>query len=107
MPHPIELRLQAGTRSPGDLVVSIQDKTFDYLLSSPAAEIRVSSYLDRDWEHVDAMYAEIFVAESCAFECKVTQVIPGSRTRKNITLPGPMQEGEQLIIIVARTPVAR
>lgn len=107
MPYPLELRLKAGTRSPGDLIVTVQDKTFDYLLSSPAPEIRVSAYLDRDWPQVEATYAELFVNESCAFECAVKQVIPGSRTRKNITLPGPMQEEEQLVIIVGRTPIAR
>jgi len=106
MPH-IELRLQNGISSPEDLVVTVQDATFEYLMSSPALEIRVSAYLDRDWPKVEANYAEIFVAENCEFESKITRIIPGSRTRKNITLPGPMKEGEQLVVVVTRTPKAQ
>jgi hypothetical protein len=103
MPHTLELRLKAGERSPGDLVVTVQDKTYDYLLSSSAEEIRVSAYLDRDWPQVEAKYAELFVGESCPFESLVKQVIPGSRTRKNIALPCAMHAEEQLVVIVGRT----
>lgn len=103
----IELRLESGSRSAGDLLLSVQDKTYDYLMVSPAAEIRVSAYLDRDWPEVQAQYAEIFVNDSCAFECKVVQVIPGSRTRTKVTLPGEMHEGEQLVVIVSRKPIPR
>jgi hypothetical protein len=102
MPH-VELRVKAGLRSPLDLRLVVQDKTFDYLMSSPATEIRVSAYLDQDWENVDATYEELFVADICKFQSKVTKVIAGSRTRKNIVLPGPMTEGEQLTVLVART----
>ena len=100
----IELRVNPGVRSSGDLLLSIQDKTFDYLMSSNAAEIRISAYLDQDWPEVAAEYAEVFVHETCAFDSKVTKLIPGSRTRKNIVLPGFMKEGEQLTILVNRTP---
>ena len=103
MPN-IELRLQSGTRSPGDIILNVQDKTFDYLMCSGATDIRISAYLDRDWPKVEAMYAEVYVSGSCAFETKVTKLIPGSRTRTGITLPGPMEEGEQLIVLVTRTP---
>src|SRR4051794_34417218 len=87
MPHSIELRLHAGTRSPGDVVVTVQDKTFDYLLSSVSPEIRVSAYLDRDWPLIEAKYAEIFVADSCPYQSQITQIIAGSRTRKGLSLP--------------------
>ena len=103
----IELRLQSGVRSPGDITVTVQDKTFDYLMVSPAHEIRVSAYLDRDWPKVEAAYEEIFVSENCAFQSKVSQIIPGSRTRGKITLPAAMEEGEQLVILVKRVPIAR
>ena len=102
MPH-IDLRTQSGTRSPDDIILNVQDKTFDYLMSSPATEIRVSAYLDRDWPKVEAMYAEIFVAENCMYDSKVTKLIPGSRVRSTVSLPGPMEEGEQLVILVTRT----
>ena len=101
MPN-IELRLQLGARSPGDLVLSVQDKTFDYLMSSAATEIRVSAYLDRDWPNVEAEYAEVFVHETCAYESKVTKVLPGSKFRPKVPLPGPMEEGEQLTLLVKR-----
>ena len=98
----IELRLQPGMRSPEDLVVNVQDNTFDYLVSSPTSEIRVSAYFDRDCPRVEASYAEIFVQEGCQFESKILKIIPGSKTRKPIVLPGPMQNGEQLVVVVAR-----
>jgi hypothetical protein len=100
----VELRVTAGERGPDDLSLVVQDKTFDYLMVSPASEIRVSAYLDQDWSEVRATYAELFVAENCSFESKVTKVIPGSKERKGIVLPGPMEEGEQLTILVNRTP---
>jgi hypothetical protein len=107
MPHLVELRVHAGTKSPEDIVVNVQDKTYDYLLTSVTPEIRVSAYFDRDWPQVQAKYAELFVSESCAYQSNITQLIPGSKTRKNITLPGPMEEEEQLVIIVKRVPVQR
>jgi hypothetical protein len=100
----VELRIKAGLRSPEDLSLVIQDKTFDYLMISPATEIRVSAYLDQDWPAVQADYAELFVADNCGFSSKVTKIIPGSKERKGIVLPGPMEEGEQLTILVSRSP---
>ena len=98
----IELRLQAGVRSPGDILLSVQDKTFGYLMSYPSTEIRISAYLDRSWPQVETMYAEVFVSDTCRYQFKVTQLIPGSRTQRKIILPGPMEEGEQLTILVNR-----
>ena len=103
----IELRLQSGTRSAGDIILTVQDKTFNYLLTSYAREIRVSGYLDRDWPQVEAKYEEIFVSDDCSFISKVTQVIPGSKTREKLTLPCAMEEGEQLTILLARTVIAK
>jgi hypothetical protein len=102
----IELRAEAGVRGPNDLSLVIQDKTFDYLMVSPALEIRVSAYLDQDWPMVQANYAELFVADNCGFTSKVTKVIPGSKERKGIVLPGAMTEGEQLTVLVTRSPIA-
>jgi hypothetical protein len=102
----VELRVEAGVRGPNDLSLVVQDKTFDYLMVSPALEIRVSAYLDQDWPMVLASYAELFVADNCGFASKITKVIPGSKERKGIVLPGPMTEGEQLTVLVSRTPIA-
>lgn len=98
----IELRKKSGTRSPSDVVLTVQDKTFDYLQTTITPEIRLSAYFDRDYPMVDAMYEEVFVSDDCAFESKIVSMTPGSRTRKGIVLPGPMTTGEQLVIIVAR-----
>ncbi|MEO5968994.1 MAG: hypothetical protein ABIQ95_03635 [Bdellovibrionia bacterium] len=100
----IKLRIKAHTKSAEDLVVNVQDATFEYLMSSTVSEIRVSTYFDRDWPRVEAEYAEIFVNDECQFESRIVKVIPGSRTRSSISLPGEMKEGEQLIVIVARGP---
>lgn len=105
MPH-IELRLQAGARSAGDLIVTVQDKTFEYLMTSPSPEIRVSAFLDRDWPQVEAQYAELYVNDECPFRSRVMQVIPGSRTRGKLSLPCPMKEGEQLTVLVSRAPIS-
>jgi len=101
----IVLRLKFGASGPQDLVLNVQDKTFDYLMTSPADEIRISAYLDRDWPQVEAEYEEVFVSEECAFESRITKIIPGSKTRKKIQLPGAMKEGEQLTILVERKPI--
>ena len=101
----IELRLHSGVRSPEDLIVTVQDATFEYLLSSPSPQIRVSAYLDRDYPQVEANYAELFVQEGCQFESKIIKIIPGSKTRKDIKLPCLMQTGEQLIVLVDRSPI--
>ncbi len=98
----IELRQKNGVSSEGDIILNVQDKTYDYLMTSPAAEIRVSAYFDQDWTRVEAEYAEVFVHETCAFETKITKLIPGSKSREGVTLPGPMKEGEQLVILVRR-----
>jgi len=95
-PH-IRLRLESGIDSDGDLTLSVQSKTFDFLKNSGADEIRVSAYLDQDWPSVAARYSEIFVEKGLVYQVK--EIIPGSRTRK-VTLPGPMKNGEQLIIKV-------
>jgi hypothetical protein len=101
----VELRVKAGERGPDDLSLVVQDKTFDYLMISPAEEIRVSAYLDQDWPEVRAIYAELFVADNCTFLSKVTKIIPGSKERKGIVLPGAMEEEEQLTILVSRSPL--
>lgn len=101
----IEIRLHAGVSSSDDLVVTVQDATYDYLLSSPAPEIRISAYLDRDWPVVQKAYAEVFVHADCAFETRIKQIIPGSKLREGITLPGPMKNGEQLVLVVTRSPL--
>lgn len=98
--------MKHGTKSPEDLSVSVQDITYEYLMNSTAPEIRVSTYLDQDFSNVGSHYAELYVNENCQFESKIVKLIPGSKVRKNITLPGPMSLGEQLIVIVARTPLA-
>jgi len=98
----IELRKKSGQKSPSDIAVTIQDKTFDYLQSTITPEVRISAYLDRDYDLVDAMYEEVFVSDDCPFESKIVSISPGSRTRKGIVLPGPMSTGEQLVIVVAR-----
>ncbi|MGZ3686791.1 MAG: hypothetical protein ACXVBW_00735 [Bdellovibrionota bacterium] len=102
----IELRLFSGTRDPKDILLVVQDRTYDFLMSSTAPEIRISAYLDRDWPEVERQYAEVFVHESCRFESKVQRIIPGSKERKEVPLPGPMEEGEQLTVIVTRSPIA-
>ena len=98
---PLELRLIAGTQSPGDLLVTVQEKTFDYLQTSAAPEIRVSAYFDRAWPRVESNYAELYISDSLKFHVK--SITAGSKTRK-VTLPGEMHEGEQLVIVV--TPVS-
>lgn len=102
MPHHIELRLKSGGASPGDLKVSVQDRTFEYLMTSQAPEIRVSAYLDEDHARVERTYAEIFVHDTCPCEYRVIKIIPGSRTRPQVELPGPMSQGEQLTVLVER-----
>ena len=99
----IELRTTTGKSSPGDLKVSVQDKTYEYLLKSPAKDIRVSAFLEQDFAKVEAQYAEIFIQPECRFSSIITQVIPGSKTRTGIVLPGPMTKGEQLTLLVSRS----
>lgn len=98
----VTLCRQPGVRGPDDLVVTVQDATWQYLLSSAAPEIRVSTYLDRDHERVSSRYAELFVDASCPYTSKIKKIIPGSKTRKDIVLPGPMMAGEQIVVLVTR-----
>jgi hypothetical protein len=101
VPMPIvQLRAVVGQSNPNDLEVEVQDNTIQYLLNLPSAKnARVSSYLDRDWPLVQASYGEL-VIDGCKYENIVTRVIPGSRTRVGIKLPGPMHKGEQLTLEV-------
>jgi hypothetical protein len=102
--HRIQLRLKFGTHSAGDLSLGVQDKTFEYLMTSTAEEIRVSTYLDQDLPHVGETYAELYVNSDCKFESKVVKIIPGSKTRK-VHIPGEMKSGEQIVVLVKRTPL--
>lgn len=95
----IQLRLKHGTQSPGDLLVNVQDQTFQFLSTSNNPEIRVSAYLDRDWPRVETRYEELFIAENLKF--RVGTLSAGSKTRK-VVLPGEMKEGEQLVISVKK-----
>ncbi len=98
--HLIELRLISNTKSPGDLLVNIQEKTFEFLSSAKEdQEIRVSAYLDRPWPSVEKRYQELYISENVKF--KVGAITPGSKTRK-IYLPSEMLEGEQLVLVVKK-----
>jgi hypothetical protein len=98
----IILRSNQGKSSPTDLTVSVQDRTFEYLQTTITPEIRVSAFLEVDVARVEAEYAEIYLGENSPFESRITKVIPGSRTRKGIELPGAMSTGEQLTLLVNR-----
>ena len=99
MTHEIQLRTHAGAVSDEDITLTAQTKTFEYLKTSNVEQINVSAYLDRDWPHVAATFAEVYLEQGCVF--RVTQITPGSRTRK-VSLPGAMKSGEQLVIRVTR-----
>jgi hypothetical protein len=99
----VVLRKSEGSSSPSDLVVTVQDKTFDYLRTTVSPQIRVSCYLENDSD-VDSSYAELHVEGSDAYLTRVARIIPGSRTRTGITLPGRMLAGEQLTVEVERVP---
>jgi hypothetical protein len=100
----ITLRTEFGKSNPDDLQVTVQDKTFDYLKVTVTPEARVSAFLEKVEAEVQAEYAEIFMGDDCPFISRITKVIPGSRTRKGIELPGAMSEGEQLTLLVERSP---
>ena len=100
----VELRQKFGEKTEGDMQVTVTEKTFDYLMTLPVPQARVSTYLDRDWMKVEKEYAELFLSDDCAFRFKITQVIPGSKTRWSVTLPDEMKEGEQLTLLVDRKP---
>jgi len=97
----ITLRSNSGVDGPEDIRVSVQERTFDYLMTSDAEDVRVSAYLDTDIPRVESSYAELFVGTDCEFTSTITQVTPGSRTRK-VSLPGEMKSGEQLVVLVKR-----
>lgn len=99
MDKKIEVRLNANTITVGDLSLCVRDETFEYLKTSEAKEIKVSTYLDQDWPLVQKNYAQLFVDEACFFS--ILEMTPGSKTRK-VTLPGAMKSGEQLTIRVSR-----
>jgi hypothetical protein len=98
----IKLRTQVDVDSKNDLLVGVQDKTFEYLKITITPKARVSAYFDKDAPSVEASYAELFVEGAKSSRWLVTSVIPGSRKRSGVTLPGPMFEGEQLTIEVTR-----
>jgi hypothetical protein len=98
--HSIELRLVAHASSPGDLVVTVQDQTFEFLQSSTQEEMRVSTYLDRDWAMVETRYEELYLTEFLSF--RVVGVSAGSRTRK-VKLPCEMHAGEQITLTIRRS----
>ncbi len=102
----IELRIQAGVRSPEDISLQVQDRTYSYLMETVSPEVRISAFFDKDQPWVEARYAEVFVHDDCRFKSMVAQIIPGSRARTGVTLPGLMKEGEQLTILVKRSPLA-
>ena len=91
----IELRINSGSKSPGDLLVNVQEKTYEFLSVTESTDIRVSAYLDRNWPMVETRYQELYVSDDLKF--KVASITAGSKTRK-VNLPGEMHEGEQLII---------
>jgi hypothetical protein len=101
MPN-VTLRVREGASSEKDIVVSVQEKTFEYLRTTITPTIRVSAYFDQDCPHVEKRYAEILVDGAATYRSLITRVIPGSRKRTDIELPGPMYAGEQLTIEVER-----
>lgn len=101
MPN-IQLRKKSGGPGPLDLMITVQDKTFDYLHTSSAPEFRVSAYFDQDCELVQEEYDEIFVSNECEYETKIVNIKTGSRNRKGLELPCAMKAGEQLILTVER-----
>ncbi len=98
----VTLRTKLGESSPTDLRISVQDRTYEHLMVTISPEVRVSAFFDANIPEVAAEYAEIFLTEECPFISVITKVIPGSRKRKDIVLPGPMSQGEQLTLIVER-----
>lgn len=101
MPH-LVLRSKFNLNGPADIMVSVQGNTFEYLMTTTSDSVKVSTYLDRDWDVVAPIYDELFISEEFPVKYKITKVIPGSRTRKDIQLPGPMKNGEQLIVHVSK-----
>ena len=100
----IEIRVRSGEKSPGDLLSTVTDKTFEFLMNGTKDSVRVSTYFDRDWSRVEASYEELYVNDACTSRFKIVGVSPGSKTRWTVTLPDEMKEGEQLTLQVVRTP---
>ncbi len=98
----IQIRSRLGIDGPEDLTANVQEATFAYLKESLSDQIRVSAYLDQDWPEVRAEYSELVVEGLAEGSLRIEKVIPGSRTRTGIVLPGAMMEGEQLTLIVKR-----
>ncbi|MBS1960624.1 MAG: hypothetical protein JST04_00300 [Bdellovibrionales bacterium] len=99
------LRTQIGVDSPDDLEITVQEKTFAYLQTTVTPTIRVSAYFEADAPNVREEYAELFVPGPTKYRTLIKTLIPGSRTRTGIALPGPMHAGEQLTLEVVREPV--
>jgi hypothetical protein len=98
----ITLRVVDHTPGSDDLVLRVQDQTFEYLLNSTAPEVRVSAFFEQNVDNVLSKYEELYVNEDCQAHYKITKVIPGSKTR-SVRLPGDMREGEQLTVLVTRS----
>lgn len=101
----IRLRTQVGVDSPNDLEISVQEKTFAYLQTTVTPTIRVSAYFETDVPEVLEEYAEILVPGPAKYRTLIQTVIPGSRKRATVELPGPMYAGEQLTLEVTRDPL--
>lgn len=101
MPN-IILRLHKNKTSEKDLVLSIKENTLDYLMTGDSEEVRVSSFFEADVLEVQSEYEELYLNEECPSFFEVLKVIPGSRTKRELILPGPMFSGEQFTIQVKR-----
>jgi hypothetical protein len=98
----ITLRLQDNKPGTDDLVLRVQDTTFEYLLNTVTKDVRVSAFFEQDCENVSTQYKQLYVNEDCQSHYKITKIIPGSKTRSP-RLPGAMKEGEQLTLLVTRS----
>lgn len=101
----VKLRTQLGVDSPDDLEISVQEKTFSYLQTTITPSVRVSAYFESDAPHVLEAYAELHVPGPAKYRNLIKTLIPGSRKREGVTLPGTMYAGEQLTLEVVREPL--
>ena len=97
----VTLRVKFAEPSAEDIQVTVSEKSFDYLMTLTLPTARVSTYLDRDLGAVAAKYAELFINEECPYRYKITQMMPGSKTR-SVRLPDEMKSGEQITLNVDR-----
>jgi hypothetical protein len=97
----VSLRVKFSEPSADDIQVTISEKSFDYLMSLTLPTARVSTYLDRDFSQVAAKYAELFINTDCPYRYRITQMMPGSKTR-SVRLPDEMKSGEQITLNVDR-----